>query len=551
MIISEKHIDKMIDYRERNYSAERITISRPKLKFHKLVGEKRLAPIEIELPINKNLIIKEKFDWNLDDCVDVSLFVEHFQSSLNLFDVDKKSLEDQIYFQLIDHIERFTIRNRMTKEEKLKSDRIKELLKQQEEANLQSLMIKSSSYTQERYRNIEGVRRKIISARNMSDLDLNSQKKKCEFCNYLNLTSDYACRECRLPIKFIAGYQNFEKSKKYCITFFAKLQKTSDILKTFNLLNKIDTEDLDSILNLRTKLSKLIMELQDFDKDSKVEQCDMINSFVDRYFHLGLYYSNEYSFLQDLEEHGSMQKEKIKVMSERRGKPGRPKKTDMIKKFLKITSVNHHSMNSISGMFNEEDQELLNSLPPIGSYLNRGRKKKRGRPRFEDYRNYIEAHKNLIEQQKLKNQKFDTKLEENDEQQYQSVSNSSEQESLSKNSPKLDNTNIKRPNLRKRSPIIHSKTTQKKKNYNTTESISNYESNYDSDSEDGSEKLLNNENKYTAQESYEETVDEHSNFSMDRIEKTVLNSENTNNETQNNQNGPRTRTRGKKFVDNK
>lgn len=253
------------------------------------------------------------------------------------------------------------------------------------------------------------------------------------------------------------------------------------------------------------------MELQDFDEDSKSELCDMINSFVDRYFNLGFYYSDEFSFIQELEEQGSMQKEKIKVMSERRGKPGRPKKTDMIKKFLKRTSVNHHSMNSISGMFNEEEQELLNSLPPIGSYLYRGRKKKRGRPRFEDYRNYIEVHKNLLEQQKLKKNQAEAKLEDNSEQDCLTPENLSDQDSDSKTQEKAkpSNTTLKRPILRKRSPIVQSKTTNKKKLQIDEESVSNSLSNYE-DSESVVEY-----NKDTVGKSNIETPDEYSNFSTD------------------------------------
>lgn len=77
-------------------------------------------------------------------------------------------------------------------------------------------------------------------------------------------------------------------------------------------------------------MSSLIMAMDDFEDESKSELSQMIECYVSKYFTLGLYYSNEYEFMQDLDEIG---KERIKVMSERRGKPGRPKKTDMIKKF--------------------------------------------------------------------------------------------------------------------------------------------------------------------------------------------------------------------------
>lgn len=78
---------------------------------------------KINLQINRDLMIKEKFDWNFDDCVDVELFVDQLISILDIENVDSKEICNQIYYQLIDHIEKFTVRYRMTKEEKHKKDK--------------------------------------------------------------------------------------------------------------------------------------------------------------------------------------------------------------------------------------------------------------------------------------------------------------------------------------------------------------------------------------------------------------------------------------------
>ena len=68
------------------------------------------------------------------------------------------------------------------------------------------------------------------------------------------------------------------------------------------------------------------MAMDDFEDESKSELSQMIECYVSKYFTLGLnfyplhpkpltlglYYSNEYEFMQDLDEIG---KERIKVMS--------------------------------------------------------------------------------------------------------------------------------------------------------------------------------------------------------------------------------------------
>ena len=120
------------------------------------------------------------------------------------------------------------------------------------------------------------------------------------------------------------------------------------------------------------------MAMDDFEEDSKTELSQMIESYVSKYLTLGLYYSDEYDFLQDIEDIG---KEKIKVMSERRGRPGRPKKTEMIKKFLKRTILQPRRDDE----FDEAELERLQLEGKIGNWANRGRKKKRGRPKREEY----------------------------------------------------------------------------------------------------------------------------------------------------------------------
>jgi hypothetical protein len=47
MLISDRVLDRILDHREKNYSEDKTTINRPKLKFHKLFGDKRVTPVEV------------------------------------------------------------------------------------------------------------------------------------------------------------------------------------------------------------------------------------------------------------------------------------------------------------------------------------------------------------------------------------------------------------------------------------------------------------------------------------------------------------------------
>ena len=47
MLISDRVLDRILDHREKNYSEDKTTINRPKLKFHKLLGDKRVTPVEV------------------------------------------------------------------------------------------------------------------------------------------------------------------------------------------------------------------------------------------------------------------------------------------------------------------------------------------------------------------------------------------------------------------------------------------------------------------------------------------------------------------------
>ena len=83
------------------------------------------ANSQLDIPLSKDITVKDKMDWNLEDHVDVENFVEELGDRLDLNDDEKDKIEADISNQLIDHIEKTTLRTRMTKEQKILFDKIK------------------------------------------------------------------------------------------------------------------------------------------------------------------------------------------------------------------------------------------------------------------------------------------------------------------------------------------------------------------------------------------------------------------------------------------
>lgn len=92
-------------------------------------------------------------DWNIDDNIDVEAFVEELGDQMDLNDDEKDKLESDICYQLVEHVETTTLRTRMTKEQKILSDRLK---MEERERELKEL-------EQENAKNGAGNRRKLMA----------------------------------------------------------------------------------------------------------------------------------------------------------------------------------------------------------------------------------------------------------------------------------------------------------------------------------------------------------------------------------------------------
>lgn len=59
--------------------------SRPKLGLRRLTEDKKLVSIDIDIPVDENTVIKDKFDWDLSkDKLSPTDFSRELVSSLNL-----------------------------------------------------------------------------------------------------------------------------------------------------------------------------------------------------------------------------------------------------------------------------------------------------------------------------------------------------------------------------------------------------------------------------------------------------------------------------------
>jgi hypothetical protein len=64
---------------------ERERNNRPKLGLRRLTDDKKLASIDIDIPIDENIVIKEKFDWDLNkDKISPTDFSKELVAALNL-----------------------------------------------------------------------------------------------------------------------------------------------------------------------------------------------------------------------------------------------------------------------------------------------------------------------------------------------------------------------------------------------------------------------------------------------------------------------------------
>jgi hypothetical protein len=100
-----------------------------------------------------------------------------------------------------------------------------------------------------------------------------------------------------------------DKFKSFTLGFVSRLSSNSDFLKTFNMLAKLEPQDVSSMSTLRSKVYNELSSREDFDQDSKDELMRIMEQYQYKYITMGVYYSKDYPFLETEED---VAKEKIK-----------------------------------------------------------------------------------------------------------------------------------------------------------------------------------------------------------------------------------------------
>jgi hypothetical protein len=83
--------------------------SRPKLGLRRLTEDKKLVSIDIDIPLDENTVIKDKFDWDLSkDKLSANDFARELVSALGLPSEYSDKMKEQILSQIMQHIKTHT-----------------------------------------------------------------------------------------------------------------------------------------------------------------------------------------------------------------------------------------------------------------------------------------------------------------------------------------------------------------------------------------------------------------------------------------------------------
>lgn len=100
-----------------------------------------------------------------------------------------------------------------------------------------------------------------------------------------------------------------DKFKAYTLGFVMRLCNNSDFLRMFNMINKLEPHDVDSMSKLRKKVSDELNARDDLDQESKDELVKILEQYQYNYVTMAVFYSKDYPFLENEDD---VAKEKIK-----------------------------------------------------------------------------------------------------------------------------------------------------------------------------------------------------------------------------------------------
>lgn len=263
-----------------------IKIPRQQPNYHKLNTERMIVPIVLNVSVRHNLIIRDRFDWDLSrQYRSPFLFAELLGESLGLTEEQKKTLASSIIEQIIEHIEKYTIQTRT---------RIPKKLEENAASNLTCLQCGSILYNndicracgvsleklRQKYGNLTGLtqeqkaqeeesiaprqterQRTLESSRRRLEPSLSGSRKACTRCGEANHPMSIECRQCLKPItKAPKKIKSFNEALTY--HFWKILNRESQFAQMVLMNDTIKEEDFASANRLYEKLRDLIAECE-------------------------------------------------------------------------------------------------------------------------------------------------------------------------------------------------------------------------------------------------------------------------------------------------
>lgn len=285
MTLNEKYYDYLTSKKEEsliNYINQELQITN---KFEYFTDNKIPIPIKLDLFIkDKNIIIKEQFDWKLHNEVSISKFIEGYKNILNYDKLQSLELSNTIKNQIINYVSNMDI----DKYEKDKHSH--NTIDNYSKVNRD---YKSINYINKLTSELEG---------NIATPYFDFLKKKCEFCNKLSYKYTQQCKNCRFFLFQTKNYIVKSKQFKFCLKFFENLIFHSGFIND-KIIYKIKQFNLASINLLLKKLFTLFKN-----ENGKIE-------FIKLYTKLYIKNINEDDKIEFKEEEKELLSDKLKEFS--------------------------------------------------------------------------------------------------------------------------------------------------------------------------------------------------------------------------------------------
>jgi hypothetical protein len=267
--------------------------------YHKLNIERMIVPIVLCIKVRPNLVIRDRFDWDLSKQYrNPFSFARGLKSALSLSDSEENSIVASIFEQLIEHIERYTIQTRT---------RIPKKLEEHAASNLTCLQCNSILYSndicracgvsleklRQKYGNLSGLaqdskvveddshnqrqteRQKTLeSSRRRLEPTIGGAKKICKKCGEYNHTLSIECRQCAKPTtSTLRRVRSINETLAY--HFWKILNRDSQFAQMVFATDLLKEEDFLSVHRLYHKLKQVVSEAESNYSLSSIKSSEM------------------------------------------------------------------------------------------------------------------------------------------------------------------------------------------------------------------------------------------------------------------------------------